>query len=592
MVEGNFLALITGLSVFMLLALGLAGFWYRRVNGYRTVSLTCHRLRFRNRKAAMLAMVDEVDVESDSTDEEAGDLSPVPSVNLSRGGSASNFADTSNAAVDSTVGLDTGNALLQLLPSELWLEVLASTAPHHHQAVSALRGSCRVMRRHLHGAAFWQAMCKQSFAEWGPWMAAVGWEDCGLGNGGGSGGGGRQIGSASVASRAWHHRYVTCCRDRLLLRAAARQITHAPPPSSLAGAFGKLGSPATPTSSSTSPAASSSACSGLAPGLAPPAGPPSLASPAAAAHSSSSSASNASCFAPSSADSVGDDIGGGLRGVEPMPLQMVSTDRALDGGDGMDEENGYLDEQARGLGSASIATGAVSLSGVWADGFSSARDADYAGGGGGGGGGGGVAGGGGGFLSMRGYHVAELPALRASWGGRGPSQSQVAKALMRRQQGRVDSLLSAVAQSSRLQRRLVPVWRRARADELPQLAPSSACAHLPHGACPCEVSAAAAASAAPGGGLSGGAPGGARGSLLAAAPPPDSCWLARIQRLYALLASGGAGPPECWVAHLAKGELLADPDAPSRTTCWMLVLCSTRHAVWVDYMHTQHTEQW
>ena len=89
---------------------------------------------------------------------------------------------------------------------------------------------------------------------------------------------------------------------------------------------------------------------------------------------------------------------------------------------------------------------------------------------------------------------------------------------MRRQQGRVDSLLSAVAQSSRLQRRLVPVWRRARADELPQLAPSSACAHLPHGACPCEVSAAAAASAAPGGGLSGGAPGGARGSLLAAAP--------------------------------------------------------------------------
>ena len=57
--------------------------------------------------------------------------------------------------------------------------------------------------------------------------------------------------------------------------------------------------------------------------------------------------------------------------------------------------------------------------------------------------------------------------LAASWGGRGPTQSQVAKALMRQQQARVDWLLSVVAHSCRAQRRLVPVWQRVRPDEWP-----------------------------------------------------------------------------------------------------------------------------
>ena len=54
----------------------------------------------------------------------------------------------------------------------------------------------------------------------------------------------------------------------------------------------------------------------------------------------------------------------------------------------------------------------------------------------------------------------------------------------------------------------------------------------------------------------------------------------RVRRLHALLSSSGAGNPECWAAQLAKGELRGH----SQTTCWMLVITTSRHAVWCDYL--------
>ena len=44
-----------------------------------------------------------------------------------------------------------------------------------------------------------------------------------------------------------------------------------------------------------------------------------------------------------------------------------------------------------------------------------------------------------------------------------------------------------------------------------------------------------------------------------------------------------AGAPECWVAHLAKGGV----HGPFQTTSWLLVLATTRHAVWLDYIHVR-----
>ena len=161
--------------------------------------------------------------------------------------------------------------------------------------------------------------------------------------------------------------------------------------------------------------------------------------------------------------------------------------------------------------------------------------------------------------SIRCYHTAELPSLAPSWGGRGPSQSQVAKALMRRQQARVDWLLSAVAHSCRAQRRLVPVWQRVRPEDW--ILPTS------HDRVSSTCTQASAASSA-------------------------SSESRRMRQLCALLSRGGAGPPECWLAHLARGEPRPASgagtglreDGAARTTCWMLVLCTTRHAVWIDFL--------
>ena len=65
---------------------------------------------------------------------------------------------------------------------------------------------------------------------------------------------------------------------------------------------------------------------------------------------------------------------------------------------------------------------------------------------------------------------------------------------------------------------------------------------------------------------------------------PDGCLMAGRR------ASGSAGAPECWVAHLAKGGvMLRALGAESSTTvradlsCWMLVLTTARHALWIDF---------
>ena len=66
-----------------------------------------------------------------------------------------------------------------------------------------------------------------------------------------------------------------------------------------------------------------------------------------------------------------------------------------------------------------------------------------------------------------------------------------------------------------------------------------------------------------------------------------------VQTCHTILASADAGQPECWVAHLAKGGVMRALGARSglhgggsvraATSCWMLVLTTTRHAVWIDY---------
>ena len=164
------------LAAIVLLVLLVAASYYRHAHGYRAMSLTCHRFRYRSRKAAMLASMD--DAESDSDDEEAGELSPVPSGHFSRNASASDFVHNGGAAAE-VVAAGKGSALLLQLPTELWLEVLGSTGPYHHHVVCALRESCHAMRRHLQGTPFWYCLCKQAFAPWEAWMSAIGWDDYG-----------------------------------------------------------------------------------------------------------------------------------------------------------------------------------------------------------------------------------------------------------------------------------------------------------------------------------------------------------------------------------------------------------------------------
>ena len=69
-----------------------------------------------------------------------------------------------------------------------------------------------------------------------------------------------------------------------------------------------------------------------------------------------------------------------------------------------------------------------------------------------------------------------------------------------------------------------------------------------------------------------------------------------MRELHDMLGDGSAGPPECWIAHLARGTVAHEPgvegggyhngawETTSRTTCWMLVITTARHAVWVDYL--------
>ena len=103
--------------------------------------------------------------------------------------------------------------LLLQLPQELWVEVLRYAGP---QALWPLRESCRAMRAHLGEApAFWQCMCKQSFAPWTHWMASIGWDIGAAASGP----------AASAASRTvWQARFTLCCRDQQLLLTAGRLI--------------------------------------------------------------------------------------------------------------------------------------------------------------------------------------------------------------------------------------------------------------------------------------------------------------------------------------------------------------------------------
>jgi hypothetical protein len=154
---------------------------------------------------------------------------------------------------------------------------------------------------------------------------------------------------------------------------------------------------------------------------------------------------------------------------------------------------------------------------------------------------------------------------------------------MREQQPRIETLVALVARSCRTQRRLVPVWRRARVDELPEIP-------LPDGS---------------GSGGSGGSGGGededededggsgriGSGRIGSGAGGRCATRSGRVRQLLSLLAHAGAGPPECWVAHLAKGggqgagaDGLLPSTAVARTTCWMLVVSTSRHAVWLDFL--------
>ena len=506
--------LIIALSAFAALFLGTVGLiLYRSRRGYTYRTLNCVRLlrhlpyvRRNAAKAAMLAHMDveEVDVDSDSVDEEL-ELSPERSSVLGRVSSSADF-DAPSAAE-----LVCGSQLFLQLPTEMWLEVLLGTAPFHHHAVSGLRESCHSLRRHLDGTGFWQSLCKQSFAGWAPWMAAVGWEDGFSGPHSGLSARKGLWGGGSVASRAWQRRYVTCCRDEILLRAAARQValTQTPLPAELQQP------PASSDAMPPSPAAAAAAGASTPSLGGPPISP--YAAPAARLAEAPSALAPSHAFLTPVPSSTGVSFAADPHGLSELGLLMGSRH----GQAAWDASPSCGGRQVHGQNSSSSGTSIHSERGV--TGMLS------------------------GSLTMRGFHVAELESLRSSWGGRGPSQSRVAKALMKRQQARVDTLLAAISESSHAQRRLVPVWKRVLPEDFAGVMQGRGDAHA-------------------------------------------HAWFPRLQRLYGLIAGGGAGPPECWVAHLARGEVRMvdpDPEGAARMTSWMLVLCTTRHAVWVDYLHFQ-----
>ena len=526
--------LIVVVSVLLLLAsaIAIALLAVRYWRGYRGL-YSCLRIKA-STKAAILRDMDDAERSSSededfssedgsSRDEEFGarhghplrpndsfDRLPVSAMTAAPAGSPS--LETQQERQEQQKQQKQQQFLLQL-PVELWLEVLKAAGPAHHHLVSALRESCRAMRRHLHGVAFWQCLSRQAFPSWAQWMVAVGWETPN----------GPIASETMVNSRAWQSRYAMCSRDRLLLRAAARQVTLTPPHG------GGVVVPVTSYANGTG------------------------------AGESDDAGAVRTDHGLDDGSGSGSDRGEG-RSIEPADGGRESDD--VERGESSGRGDG-------GASTASLARKAEPTAAAVADGGGAAAL-------------GGVLFEGGAHVCMRGFHVAELPSLSSSWAGRGPTQAQVAKALMRKHQRRIDTLLSSVAQSSHAQRRLVPVWKRVALAELPGLA----CALF--GGPLSSSSTGAADPLAP--------------PSFSAAPPSSAptatsivdVWFHRLHRIYALLAGGGAGTPECWVAHLAKGELRTPEgigEAASRTSCWMMVVATKRHAVWLDYLHMQ-AEGW
>ena len=447
-----------------------------------------------------------------------------------------------------------GDALLCAVPPELWVDVLCAAGPH---AVRALRVTCRQMHSHLDGACFWQSLCKRVFAPWAVALqpTSLGWELAA-----------RPGGSFFSApqhnlGRAWRLRYLTCCRDHHTLRQAASHVGYRPPP------------PPAPVARRRPPAP-------------PPPPPPDAFADGAAANGSSGdettdeteegprptaagSGAAASCVAidlessgglPS--DETEDEAvgrgGGGDEASEVAALAAAASRSVLD----LEISISPTELAELGASTASLHT----MASLHTIGDEPSTISSYLP-----------------HLLLMACHAAELPSLRQSWGGRGPSAAQVARALMREQQPRIETLVALVARSCRTQRRLVPVWRRARVDELPEIP-------LPDGS---------------GGGGSGGSGGGededededggsgriGSGRIGSCAGGRCATRSGRVRQLLSLLAHAGAGPPECWVAHLAKGggqgagaDGLLPSTAVARTTCWMLVVSTSRHAVWLDFL--------
>ena len=590
--EPSFIVLLTVLSVVgVVLLFGGWDLWYRHVHGYSFIT----RIRQRKlRKTAILASVVEEE-DSDSSDEEHA-------IFMSSDASSSITPSASSHALHAPAA-DAPPALPHL-PAELWLDIVIFTGSlHHARAVTGLRASCRTLRRVLDGAPFWQALCSQAFGTWGAWMASIGWASShgmysassqpGGGmhdhtSGAAAAGGGVSTptsstkpsrGQSVVERRAWQARYVSCGKDQLLLRRAARQL--------LLNASLRISGTA---SSMQQPGAGRLNGGGAGDG-----------------GSTLSDDGSDDGGAPSATSSWG--LPARLSGQQAASSAQPPSDPS----DPSEPLEGMADEMGDDGVHTCVPTSRHTV-----------RE-------------------GGGHLSLWGYHVAELPALRGLWGGRGATPAQVAKALMHRQQWRVHSLSARVAQSSRSQRRLVPVWRRVRADELPNLGdiineeeydessistpkgkpirsrtPSTAevCSSSERslvgriretGGAALAAGSSSAAGAAGGGGGAGNsgetagggaetdsALGGANSGGEAAGGGGAS--VGRMQKVYSMLAAGGAGPPECWVAHLAKGGSLFSNTplggvmrVPRRRTvgshCWMTVLTTTRHAVWIDFFH-------
>ena len=447
-----------------------------------------------------------------------------------------------------------GDALLCAVPPELWVDVLGAAGPH---AVRALRVTCRQMHSHLDGACFWQTLCKRVFAPWAVALqpTSLGWELAA-----------RPGGSFFSApqhnlGRAWRLRYLTCCRDHHTLRQAASHVGYRPPP------------PPSPVARRRPPVPP------------PPPPPPESFADGATANGSSvdeteegSRPTAAGSSAAASCVAIDLESSGGLPSDE-------TDDEAVGRGGGGDEASeaaGLAAAASRSeleleieispteLGELGRSTGSLHTASLHTIGDEPSTISSYLP-----------------HLLLMACHAAELPSLRQSWGGKGPSAAQVARALMREQQPRIEALVALVARSCRTQRRLVPAWRRARVDELPEISPEIP---LPDGS----------GGSGGGGGGSGGSGGGEdedededgdRGRIGSGAGGRCAMRTGRVRQLLNLLAHAGAGPPECWVAHLAKGggqgagtDGLLPSTAVARTTCWMLVVSTSRHAVWLDFL--------